>query len=626
MSAPYWGVLPLRKVKRVSGTPNEKDSYGLGDIQTSTSDWQTKPSARNQQNEAPTASTLSPTSLEFQRGGLAPRPTSSPYSSSDYSSNLEDRRRQRQSRYQHKVSGEISAPFNSHLLTANFHESSDGVSSTNPETLQPQPLKKINGLSGTTNIYPNKNPNEINHEVRPLQFVRRPSNPNGAEFLSRRSERLQRVNYPLRTGSLVDRESMQHVEFSPDRSPLQRLEMTLGSMTKEEKRARVQGAEVSTERVDITRKFEKSKSNSDDWPIIKTQATPSRMNGNHVRGYNKNSVKIEPNRSGNSNFSTQMKDDQANKLKARQNSAEFPINHSKNPVTRNNESTTQSQTLTAIPLTGNQIARNEEPPRTSRHKKTPEAEKQNSGFSTNGVVSLETRAGPVNPSRDTRSQSNPQILKDKELPELPQGPSTHVINNESNIAVENNLKPVRRGTLSRLSRLASEKFSLKSPKENSRSLKSDNSVQAEGADVLKSPVSLPVENTLSPTKPTFESEDSRYFVRPSRINKDLPSQDFYVPSPRLDEWRNGAVAQLSGTYLDIITDHQNAESEAEKAWWESRNANLRRGSNLKRRAEAYDGEYDDNTGSLSFDFLSKYANSKKFTYSQITGNSLTPRH
>ncbi|RKF76142.1 putative metallo-dependent phosphatase [Golovinomyces cichoracearum] len=601
MSAPYWGVLPLRKVKRVSVAHNEKDNNGLGDIQTSiSSDWQTKPSARNQQNEATTASTLSPTSLEFQRGGLAPRPASSSYNSSDYSSNLEDRRRQRQSRYQHKVSGEISAPFNSHLLAANFHERSDGVLPINPEILQPQPLKKINGLSGTKSLHPIKNPNEINHEVKPLQFLRRPSDPNGAEFLSRRSERLQRVNYPLRTGSFIDRESMQDIEFSPDRSPLQRLEMTLGSMTKEEKRARVQGAEVSPERIDRTRQIEKSKSNSEDWPIFKSQATPSRTNSNHVRGLNKKSLNIEPNSTGNSNFSTQTKNDQVNKLKARQNSAELPTNHIKNSIARSDESNTESQILKAETLTGNQSARNEEPPRTTRHKTKLEGEKRNGGFSTNGVASSETRTGPVDLSRHTRSQSNTLILKDKELPELPQGSSTHVNNSESSVAVENSSKPVRRGTLSRLSRLASEKISLKSPKENSKSPKNDNSVRVEDVDLLKSPVSLPVENNLSPTKPTFENEDSRYFVRPSRINKHLPSQDCYIPSPRLDEWRNGAIAQLSGTYLDIIADHQNAESEAEKAWWESRNANLRRGSNLKRRAEAYDGEYDDNTAPTRF--------------------------
>lgn len=47
-----------------------------------------------------------------------------------------------------------------------------------------------------------------------------------------------------RKGSISEAEAQRRREWAPDRSPLQRLELTLDSITKEEKRARVEEAEL----------------------------------------------------------------------------------------------------------------------------------------------------------------------------------------------------------------------------------------------------------------------------------------------------------------------------------------------------------------------------------------------
>jgi hypothetical protein len=69
----------------------------------------------------------------------------------------------------------------------------------------------------------------------------------------------------------------------------------------------------------------------------------------------------------------------------------------------------------------------------------------------------------------------------------------------------------------------------------------------------------------------------------------------YTTPLRLDEWKKGGVALLSGGALDLEVNEK-TEAEKDKAWWEAGNTTRRRSSVKHRKAEAYDGEYDDNSG------------------------------
>lgn len=55
------------------------------------------------------------------------------------------------------------------------------------------------------------------------------------------------------------------------------------------------------------------------------------------------------------------------------------------------------------------------------------------------------------------------------------------------------------------------------------------------------------------------------------------------------------MALLSGDALDLEVNEK-TEVEKNKAWWEGGNTTRRRSSVKHRKAEAYDGEYDDNSG------------------------------
>lgn len=80
----------------------------------------------------------------------------------------------------------------------------------------------------------------------------------------------------------------------------------------------------------------------------------------------------------------------------------------------------------------------------------------------------------------------------------------------------------------------------------------------------------------------------------------IPGQGVYVPTKRLDEWKTGGVALLSGSLLDLEVRDQ-TEEEKDRTWWEAGNTGSRRRSSIKqRKAEAYDGEYDDNGMQLQY--------------------------
>ncbi|OAR03018.1 hypothetical protein LLEC1_06060 [Akanthomyces lecanii] len=69
-----------------------------------------------------------------------------------------------------------------------------------------------------------------------------------------------------------------------------------------------------------------------------------------------------------------------------------------------------------------------------------------------------------------------------------------------------------------------------------------------------------------------------------------PGEGLYQPPEWQDEWENAAVGTLSGPLLDVHTE--NSSHDAYKAWWEQGKG---RGANVsahRRKAETFDGEYE----------------------------------
>lgn len=81
-----------------------------------------------------------------------------------------------------------------------------------------------------------------------------------------------------------------------------------------------------------------------------------------------------------------------------------------------------------------------------------------------------------------------------------------------------------------------------------------------------------------------------------------PGNGIYQPPTYLDEWKKATVGTLSGALLDLDDEPDNVNVEKDKPWWETP-PSQRRGSvtSRPRKAEAFDGEYDDTHGrQLSF--------------------------
>lgn len=113
--------------------------------------------------------------------------------------------------------------------------------------------------------------------------------------------------------------------------------------------------------------------------------------------------------------------------------------------------------------------------------------------------------------------------------------------------------------------------------------------------------------------------DSEHHHRVSRLvyghNREQlrPGQGMYQPPTYLDEWKKATVGTLSGGLLDLDDDDDDqgaarAAAEKDKPWWETppsaqRRASVGGAAARPRRAEAFDGEYDDTHGRRYILFL-----------------------
>lgn len=97
------------------------------------------------------------------------------------------------------------------------------------------------------------------------------------------------------------------------------------------------------------------------------------------------------------------------------------------------------------------------------------------------------------------------------------------------------------------------------------------------------------------TPSDHEHHFSEYFNR--HLYK--PGEGLYKPPKYLNEWKKGTVGTLSGKLLDLA-DGTSPVVDKNQTWWET-SPSQRRGSisSRPRRAEAFDGEYDETNGTHS---------------------------
>ncbi|KAB5578559.1 hypothetical protein GE09DRAFT_1261717 [Coniochaeta sp. 2T2.1] len=109
------------------------------------------------------------------------------------------------------------------------------------------------------------------------------------------------------------------------------------------------------------------------------------------------------------------------------------------------------------------------------------------------------------------------------------------------------------------------------------------------------------------TRSDSDSSDDEHHHHVSKLvyghgrEKLRPGHGMYQPPTYLDEWKKATVGTLSGALLDLEDEPANVTVEKDKPWWETP-PSQRRGSvsARPRKAEAFDGEYDDTLAPTRF--------------------------
>ena len=322
----YWGDLESPISRQNSIRRNSSDSHNAQQSQyPPQQNAQEKPNRISTQSQAPTVSTqspfVSPTASSFKGDGLAPRPPSFPYGvAGGYNKDYLDKRRRRASREaeeynqasentvpppaapdapQFPPSVSYKQPYSSTASPANYPPPVTSRSTRRPDapvnanqtraldTYRDGRAEAKAGRSaverGELSIDP-----EYRRERRDRNSIgAAPDQPRdypdkGGIRRGTVAARKERPEYHdpappprSRQGSAAETEAQRRREWAPDRSPLQRLELTLDSITKEEKRARVEEAELLAREAKAGRGGDRLNQNSVRFrnrPVAKTEA------------------------------------------------------------------------------------------------------------------------------------------------------------------------------------------------------------------------------------------------------------------------------------------------------------------------------------------------------------------
>jgi hypothetical protein len=562
------------------------------------------------QTEAPTVSTqspfASPTDSSFGRGGLAPRPPSLPYDAANQNDDeFSEKRRRRESRNRDQ-------PYEGKGNTA------PPAAPDVPRAPPPVSYKEPYGSGAPTRTRSNRRsegPVSSSQGVAAEYYARRGSASNGKSHLRpddlewdpQKPERIDTLDRRDRQGSLgSEGDSKQRSrEWAPDRSPLQRLEITLDSITKEEKRARVEEAERVAK---AKQNGEKPKQNSVRFrnrPVAKgvdsiakqestemVDDTPARDLG--TRPKDASTVQrrgtLEKQRQDPSGPDATGVTVQVLDYQDRDDNQYAPnTGRNANPPQRGQSIRDRS----FIPVAaGAKIGRSlsnklkKEPPGDPWLHRRNDAEAKYQDISPRRPSVSNQQDNSI--SRDLADRNHRQISVDRDVPVSPVEQSRALEYDSDDI----DTKPVRRP--SKLERLAGQRLPTESVQPEPATVQATETVKVNGTKY-----GLPFTKSEGNARTTEHQDHGNHHIHDlmHRKHENVPGRGIYVPARRLDEWKKGAVAQLSGSLLDLEADEQ-VELEKDKAWWEAGNTTKRRRSTTtkQRRAEAYDGEYDDSNG------------------------------
>ncbi|KAF7960971.1 hypothetical protein EAE96_000641 [Botrytis aclada] len=637
MAAPYWGQLPPPKVSRQgsigsAADPNSrKNSLSVDTRKDRLASQDPRRNRESTQTEAPTISTqspfTSPVASTFRGDGLAPRPPSFPYDtpSTSYENDyLEKRRKRGESRnkdnlreFNQAISPPIAGNKSRAPPSGSYNEPvASGPLFADQTPARSRPARKSDGADTIKSQETNWEVLGTSSPISERDTLQRSgttgrgdgrgySRRGGHTSSGERPRRSQTSDSHARKDSYSEAAEVQRrKEWASDRSPLQRLELTLDSITKEEKRARVEEAErvIKEKEGKPTRPVEQPTQNTvrfRNHPVAKAPEGGLLPERRPV---------IAENLPRTSSIKSQESFTRSGSVLER-----IPITHTSPPIGVIRE-------RSSIP--SRDFENNPIPQRTS-------SKKQKSGIpiAAGAAAAVET-SGPLYRSKSNKLRKDPppdhwsrrqseaeRQPEDDVLPSLAAGQQALPLPRRATEPISSRKLPVRepefrdespydseeetrgisfrRGSKRKMEQLTGQNQSLK----HSSSAKYNRKTSSISSK----------DHTFPPIAGdgAIDQEEHHHHHEHHNLSEIFhhhhnyePGKGLYAPSQRLTEWKKGEKALLAGALLDLEDEASESDIGPKGAWWEA--GHSRKRSVKQKKAEAYDGEYDDNNAPTRF--------------------------
>ncbi|KAI9730957.1 MAG: hypothetical protein M1818_008032 [Claussenomyces sp. TS43310] len=663
MTSPYWGSLdPPAGIRQTAETQPARRDEMAGDRGTNARQQSTsyplqptqsqsrQPNRVSIQSQASSQSPfVSPTASSFQGEGLAPRPPTFPYATTEgYKTDHLEKRRRRASRdpdlyyNEDEPTGPPPAvpepPAQAPPINFRQFQARGRVTAPDEVPVSSERAKRPDNLDAMAQE-PKAKPYQDQVPGRAGPIYGNNGRRSGAE-----PEFREPVD-TLRKGSAVETEAQRRREWAPDRSPLQKLELTLDSITKEEKRARVQEAEQLAREKQAGRGGEKVNPNSvrfrnrpltkgaeiktptDVQPFADVAPGRTTSHGQNDAPYpNKMAegepvvpIEAAPGRPRVDSSTIQKEKSPQISERQRQNSSVPQRQNS-----RRDAGTTPAEVAAGGAIVaaadGSGLKRNtsnklkKEPPGDPWYNQRIEAERKYQAI-TPRRASVDERPQHIQnagqPDFGSRVPTKGGLAQQGGANTNRQMASTSSARNEPDSPDALEEPPIRRGSSRKVAQLTGQPMDIKQSRSpvlsQQQQLYADRLDRSEelgplqglhqtgavdGAQIktvngIKYAVAPGIaEGDYGQDRAAMGSDGHHHFENilhgHSRRSQYRPGDGIYAPSKSLDEWKKGGVARLSGALLDLSPDPlKQTEAEKNKAWWEAGNKGRRRSISTK---------------------------------------------
>ncbi|KAK8064917.1 hypothetical protein PG994_007555 [Apiospora phragmitis] len=658
--APYWGKLPVSKVRRSSGG----EDYSPSHSRTQSLDVTSHPQPKSNRTSLQTSHTDAPTDLSysplaspvasaFNPSGLAPRPSSQSYAHHESPLDVSGRRKRRSARNQDDLLDDTAratppaapdVPRAPPISYKNPYDNGRASPYTFTASGQPGPppsalqrsMAQARATDADVDIH-RKYPTERQFGATELVSSRqdldeeeelaarraaRAANSGARGDVPRTHSRRQSSGMAFDDPNSSRKRGSQRQPFADDRSPLQKLELTLDSITKEEKRARVEAAErrarekaaanavanaAATAQPNTGRSVSQqgyqpgqqqvrfrnrgaSVGQEDQRRVVVTdpvEAVPSsatKATNSHGPSPPRSQIPVPKNRNIPASEKSGLPQ---RKLSFRERAAKNDVN-----LTGGGDSTSTTSSPNTTPSGGIALTRNG----SNKLKKNPPGDPWYGRR-----VEVEERFPTVNRRSDDPEEMlqasrwaghNPQPFHDDDGQRHPARRKTYV---EDEAEDDDDPMPVRVPAVDGIG--VSRSVSL-GP--DGRPPPSTRPLPVPPKPATTKSVKFPDQAYGTPLHAEDDMDNPEHHrFRDFMHHENLqPGHGLYRPPTYLDEWKKGNVGTLAGKLLDITAEVPAPPEPSEPGtpdapWWENKGGRRGSLSSRPKKAEAFDGEYDE---------------------------------